>query len=173
MKENTHMNKELTLFQYTQPDLLPGMTSRLRTDNGLPTGNPIAITLTLMKRKEIAKAYGLEVKGQKTTDKILDLTDAMKQQIGREFGALIASRETTGVGMTARKLANGTIKYTAAIVSVDRKDPRELSDEQVARYLASKSEDEQVAILEKAEALNKAPVEVKAEETKALATAAA
>jgi hypothetical protein len=150
------MAKELTLFNYTQPELMPGLTTKTRNNEA---GQPIAVSLTLLKRKDVAKAYGLQVKGQATSDKLVELSDAMKQTAVAEFTKMAASNDFTGAGMTVRKLKDGRMKVTAGLVSINR-ETKSISPEQLAKALAGMTEDQRIELIEAAEELAKSPVEV-------------
>jgi hypothetical protein len=150
------MSKELTLFQYTQPELMTGLTTQTRKNEA---GQPIAISLTLLKRKEVAQKYGLQVKGEATTAKLLQLSDVMKQTAVAEFVKMAASNDFTGAGMTVRQLKDGRIKVNAGLVSVNR-ETKTITAEQLTKALAAMSEDEQIALMEKAEQLKRAIVNV-------------
>ena len=169
----------MSLFQYTQPEMFEGLRQDTRkapvvNANGQVLGEEIvSVSLSLAKRKEVAKAYNLQVKGDACSAKLLELSDKMKAATAGEFSKLAASDEWTGAGFSIRKGKNGVMRATAKLVSIDRKSTAPaLNDEQVAEYLATKSEGQALKILEDAEARAKAKNSVQVESTVAQAPAA-
>ena len=170
----------MSLFQYTQPEMFEGLRQDTRkapvvNANGQVLGEEIvSVSLSLAKRKEVAKAYNLQVKGDACSKKLLELSDKMKAATAGEFSKLAASDEWTGAGFSIRKGKNGVMRATAKLVSIDRKSSTApaLNDEQVAEYLATKSEGQALKILEDAEARAKAKNSVQVESTVAQAPAA-
>ena len=156
---NTTNETTLELFQFTKPaDQFPsGMTTMKRSDNG-----SVAVTLALEKRKDAAKRLNLTGKANANalTSALLGLSDKMKAAATGEFVKLAASDEWTGGRFVVRQSKNGQKRATLSLVSVQRQ--AQISQEDVVKALASMTEDQQVAILEKAEELarTKRPVEL-------------
>ena len=156
---NTTNETTLELFQFTKPaDQFPsGMTTMKRSDNG-----SVAVTLALEKRKDAAKRLNLTGKANANalTSALLGLSDKMKAAATGEFVKLAASDEWTGGRFVVRQSKNGQKRATLSLVSVQRQAA--ISQEDVVKALASMTEDQQVAILEKAEELarTKRPVEL-------------
>ena len=156
---NTTNETTLELFQFTKPaDQFPaGMTTMKRSDNG-----SVAVTLALEKRKDAAKRLNLTGKANANalTSALLGLSDKLKAAATGEFVKLAASDEWTGGRFVVRQSKNGGKRATLSLVSVQRQ--AQISQDDVVKALASMTEDQQVAILEKAEELarTKRPVEL-------------
>ena len=147
-------NNKLSLFTYTQPDLMAGLVQNTRNDSA---GNPVGITLSLAKRKEVAKAFGLQAKGQACTDKLVELSDAMKQATAAEFMKLAASNDWTGAGMSVRVGKNGVQRVTARLVSIKR-ESKTITPEQLAEAIAKMDPAAQAEFFAKATKLAKPAV---------------
>jgi hypothetical protein len=155
---NTTTETTLELFQFTKPEsqFPVGMTTSKQYENG-----SLSVTMALEKRKDAAKRLGLT--GNALTSALLGLSDKMKAAATGEFVKLAASDEWTGGRFVVRQSKNGQKKRaTLSLVSVQRQ--AQISQEDVVKALASMTEDQQVAILEKAEELarTKRPVELEA-----------
>lgn len=162
-RKSKHMStNKMSLFNYTQPDLMQGLMQVTKVDAG---GNPIGVSLTLAKRKDVAKAWGLQTKGQACTDKLIELADNMKQQTAAEFMKMAASNDWTGAGFSVRTSKNGVVRATARLVSI-RRETKTITPEQLAESIKKMDPAAQKAFFEAA-ALLAAPklpdVEVKAE----------
>ena len=147
-------NNKLSLFTYTQPDLMAGLVQNTRNDSA---GNPVGITLSLAKRKEVAKAFGLQTKGQACTDKLVELSDAMKQATAAEFMKLAASNDWTGAGMSVRVGKNGVRRVAARLVSITR-ESKTITPEQLAKVIAKMDPAAQAEFFAKATELAKPAV---------------
>jgi hypothetical protein len=159
VERNKHMSNKLSLFNYTQPELMKGLVQNERKNE---SGEPIGISLTLAKRKDVAKAFGLQNKGQACTDKLLELADNMKSATAAEFAKLASSADWTGAGFAVRKGKNGVLRATARLVSVNR-EAKTISPDQLAAALAKMTDEQRTAILGQAEELAKPVVNVPAE----------
>ena len=154
-------NQTLELFQFTKPEsqFPAGMTTFKKADNG-----SMAITLALEKRKVAAMRLGLTGKANaaELTSELLSMSDRMKEAALGEFVKLGASPDWTGGRFVVRQSKNGQKRATLSLVSVQRQAA--ISQEDVVKALASMTEDQQLAILEKAEAFRDAgkPVELEA-----------
>jgi hypothetical protein len=151
IEREKHMSMKLSLFNYTQPELGKGL---VQTDRKSDTGEQIGISLTLAKRKDVARAFNLQTKGQACTDKLLELADNMKSATAAEFAKLASSADWTGAGFAVRKGKNGVLRATARLVSVNR-EAKSISPDQLAAALAKMTDDQRTAILGKAEELSK------------------
>lgn len=165
------MSKELTLFQYTQPSLLPGLN--LVPKKG-EAGNTVGLTLSLMKRKEIAKLAGLPNKGDRLEKHLLELSDAIKTASIGEMAKLASDPNWTGATFRISQSKNGKQRATMSLVTANR-ETKSITREQLAKALAAMSEDEKVTILDEAEALKRtlAVTDIESEASNAAAPAPA
>lgn len=154
---NTTQNLEL--FQFTQPpEQFPAGMTTTKLD---ATGKPVSITLALERRKDAASRLGLKGKDNAATlsSALLGISDRMKESALGEFVKLGASPEWTGGRFTLRQAKNGSKRATLTLVSVNR-NTHTVSEDQLVKALAMLSEDEQIALLEKATAQQKQPAAI-------------
>lgn len=145
----TTNNKQLALFTFTAPQLLPGLNlAEKKGENGAT----ISMMLSLDKRKEIKRATQKD--GDALTAHILGLTDVIKQHGIGEFAKLAASQDWTGGNFKITESKSGKRRATMSLVSVNR-EVKTVTAEQVAKALAMMSEDDQIKVMEQAEELKK------------------
>lgn len=156
---NETLGNTLELFQFTKPsEQFPaGMTSLKRSENG-----SVAVTLSLEKRKYAARRLGLLGKANNNAlnAAMLGLSDKLKIAATGEFVKLAASEDWTGGRFVIRQSKNGAKRATLSLVSVQRQ--AKISQEDVVKALASMTDEEQTAILNRAVELQQAkqPVEL-------------
>jgi hypothetical protein len=143
-------NGQLVLF--SQPKVVEDLTGNVKlgqrkNDAGEVTG----LTVSLESRKQVAKLMGVKQKSSAVTEALLKTSDAIKQASLREVVVLAGSQEWTGGTVRVTRGKNGLTRKSFAFHTVDRTPG--IKAEDVARALAAMSEDEQIAIMEKAEAM--------------------
>lgn len=143
----TTNNKQLALFTFTAPVLLPGLNL---TEKKGENGATLSMMLSLDKRKEIKRATQKD--GDALTAHILGLSDVIKQHGIGEFAKLAASEDWTGGNFKITESKSGKRRATMSLVSVNR-EAKSISQDQLAKALANMSEDEQIKLMEMAEAL--------------------
>ena len=146
---------QLALFTLTQPTLADGM--KLGTKLAEDGQTVVSMSLSLDKRKSVAELLNLKGKGNadKLTTELLKLSDGLKEAALGEFVKMGTSQDWTGGRFAIRQSKSGKRTATMTLVSANR-EGRVITDEELAKALSRKSEDEQVAIMERAE-LMKAP----------------
>lgn len=146
----TANNGQLVLF--SQPKAVEDLTGNIKqgqrkNDAGEVTG----LTISLESRKVVAKALGVKQKSSAVTEALLKTSDAIKQASMREVVVLASAPEWTGGSVRVTRSKNGVVRKTFAFNTVDRQPGIKKDD--IAAALASMTEDEQIAVYEKAEAI--------------------
>lgn len=149
MKANT----QLELLDISGDETLAEQVGRFRVVNRHKDGDPakelLGVAMTLGKRSDLAKSLGIKDKG-KLDEAILELTDAALKGIKMEVAGMGDEVTAHNTPVTRRKLVDGRIVTTYKVVTVDRDETPD--EDEIVDALSKMSEDEQVAILEKAEA---------------------
>ncbi len=146
---------QIALFNLTTPELstVVGLAQKQKLND---KNELVGITLSLEKRKDAAKRFGLV--GKTNVDALnkvlLGLSDKIKEASIGEFAQMAASPEWTGSRMSVSVNKSGVKRATMSLVSVNRQSHK-VTPEQLAEALASMSEEQQIAIMEKAEDIQK------------------
>lgn len=145
----TNNSNQLALFTFTAPTLLPGLN--LKEKKG-ENGATISMMLTLDARKDIKKATRKD--GDALAEHILGLSDTIKSHGIGEFAKLAASADWTGGNFKITESKSGKRRATMSLVSVNR-EAKQVSQEQVAKALASMTDAQVAALLEQAANIQK------------------
>jgi len=149
-------NQQISLFNFTAPELSLGIVSKVRLqDPKAAEGekNPVVgMSLTIEKRKDLAKRLGLNTKtdSAQIDAAILALTDKVKEAAIGEFAQMAASPDWTGGRLTKRVSKSGKVTATMNLVSCTRQT-HTISREQLVEAMRQLKEDEQLAIVEAAQ----------------------
>lgn len=156
---STNTETGLALFTLTQPDLT-GIVGFKQTERKNNENTVVGMTLTLEGKKDAAKRLGKPQKSSEVTEELLRLGNRIKEIGVAEVLKMAASPEWTGANVRVTKNKAGVKRFALALVSVP--DKRQLTKEQLAKALATMSEEEQIAVMEQAEAIKgeKAAIEV-------------
>jgi Flp pilus assembly protein CpaB len=141
-------NNTLELFQFTQP-VVPadGFVQKTRQNADKQV---VGLSLTLESRRDAAKRLQLPTKSSALDEAILATSNRIKEIGIGEALKMAASPEWTGARVAVTRNKAGVKRFTLALMSVA--DKRTVTKEQIVKALAGMTEDEQVAILEEAEA---------------------
>jgi hypothetical protein len=147
----------LVLFQYTQPEMFDGLvTNRKLQDGTNPQSPTVALSLTLESRK--ATRERLKLGGRDNIEKLdrtrLELSDALKSATLGEFVKRASDPFWTGGRLSISQSKSGKQTMSIKVVSAER-GGHIVSQEQLVKALAKMSEDEQIALMEKAEELKR------------------
>jgi hypothetical protein len=115
-------NNQLSLFQFGQP---AGSLGRfLDQKDSEKDGRKVGVSVSLAKRKDIAKMLDLSPKkdASRLDAEMLKLTDELKTTIGREVTGIIGSSQFTGGRMTVRVNKQGMKRVTCSFAEVRRHD---------------------------------------------------
>jgi hypothetical protein len=149
MSTNTNTEQGLTLFTLTQPDLA-GIVGFKHTERKNNEQTVVGMTLTLEGKKDTAKRLNKPQKSTEVSEEMLRLSNRIKEIGVAEVLKMAASPEWTGANVRVTKNKSGVKRFALALVSVP--DKRQISRDQLAKALAAMTEDEQIAIMEEAEA---------------------
>lgn len=157
---------QVALFTFTQPELMAGIGT-VAKKNGVVVDaigltaeqdkDSVSLTLKLDNRKAVADRLGLKLNkdnASRIDAELLRMKDVLKKAAIGEMVKLATDPNWTGGSYRLAQMKNGTQRATMSMVSVNRNAGR-LSAEDLAKALASLTEDEQVAIMERAEAMAK------------------
>ena len=141
-------NNTLELFQFTQPTVpTEGFVQKTRQNADKQV---VGLSLTLESRRDMAKRLQLPTKSSALDEQILATSNRIKEIGIGEALKMAASPEWTGARVAVTRNKAGVKRFTLALMSVA--DKRTVTKEQLVKALAGMTEDEQVAILEEAEA---------------------
>ena len=143
---------DLALFQFTQPDLLDGMSGvSKQTESGSRS-----ITLTLETRKAVAARLGLTMNKDNAAaidTEILRMKDAMKTVgIAEVVKAASSPNWTGGALKISQNKAGDKSRMTISLVSVNR-NGHKLSEEQIVKAMAGLTDEQLTAYMARAEEL--------------------
>lgn len=151
----TTTENKLALFQHTQPDLIEGLFTKEKANDA---GKVTSLTLALETRKTVAKRLGVapnKENADKIDAEILRMKDTLKMAGIGEIAKLAASPEWTGSAFRISTNKSGSkTRATFALETVNRLGHR-ISDEQLVKALANLSEEQQLAMIEKADAFKR------------------
>lgn len=119
-----------------------------RHKDGDPAKELLGVAMTLGKRADLGKSLGL--KGDKLNEAILELTDAALKGIKMEVAGMGDEVTAHNTPVTRRKLADGRIVTTYKVVTVDRDETPD--EDEIVDALSNLSDEQRMALLEKAEA---------------------
>ncbi len=159
---NEATKQQLALFQFTSPNLVDGMTESAKKNE---SGRVTSLSLSLETRKAVAKRLGLTANkdnAQVIDNEVLRLKDNLKKMALGEFVKLATDPNWTGGTFRVSQAKNGQKRATMSLVTVARAS-HNISEEQLVKALAMMSEDQQVALMERAEGFKKSlsePTEV-------------
>ena len=162
---------QLALFTFTQPTLAPGM--KLGQKFGEDGETVVSMTLALGKRKDVAKELNLAGKdnADKLNKELLSLSDGLKEVALGEFMKLGASNDWTGGRFTIRQSKSGKKTATMSLVTANR-ESRTIGEDKLVEALSRLTEDQQIALMERAEMLKRDAINVSTIEAGAAAPAA-
>ena len=151
---STNTNKTLALFQFTQPDLIGGLKPATKANDA---GKVTSIVLSLETRKVVAARLGLTMNKDNAAQidaEILRMKDTLKTAAIGEMAKLASDPNWTGGSFRVSQSKSGQTRATMSLVSVNR-STNTVSEDQLVKALMNLSEDQQVALMEKAEAAKK------------------
>ncbi len=127
---------QIALFSLTTPAISTGLQQKQKLNDKQEL---VGITLSLEKRKDIAKRMGLPTKGagSEQLDKVLlGLSDKIKEASIGEFAQMAASPDWTGSRMSVSVNKAGVKRATMSLVSVNRQSHK-VTPEQLTEALAA------------------------------------
>jgi hypothetical protein len=141
----------LELFTLTTPELPSGIGSRVNKNGA---GRILSINITLETRKLVAARLGVTMNKEnapKIDAAILKMKDAVKMAGIGEIAKLAANPNWTGAAFKMSVSKSGKQRATFSLESVNRLG-HTVSEDQLVKALASMSEEQQIDIMEKADA---------------------
>lgn len=149
-------DSQLALFTLTSPALPASIGSKVGTNK--ETGQITSISLSLENRKAIAKRLNLTDNAENRdtiTAEIIKMKDAVKMAGIGEIAKLAASPNWTGAAFRISTNKKGDKQKASFTLETVNRSGHKVTEEQLVKALASMTEDQQVALMEKAERIQR------------------
>lgn len=144
-------NNQLALFNMTSPALPASIGTKVNKNDA---GAITSISLSLETRKNVAKRLGLTDNADNRdtiTAEIIKMKDAVKMAGIGEIAKLASSPNWTGAAFRISTNKKGDKQKASFTLETINRSGHKVTDEQLVKALASLTEDQQVALMERAE----------------------